>query len=329
MSFSSRRLLQLGAAALLAITAAGSAQAANVVLNKDQAVNTSWATAADWTPNGAAAAGNAYFVGRDATGGVTGITYTLDTGMAATITKLRTPTGTANVTFPGDSLTIDTSGTLGCKVVYPAVVTINNLILKGTALVADMNGTDTFTLAGLMSVSGTPTFLSTDKNRNYCINSQLTGSGTITVKNNLKNAGATIDATQTMFVLNNDTNTYSGAFNIFDFTMYSRTANGLKTASAITINDTARFVAMSGITTDASNATLELKGSAAKLELRGALKVKKLILNGVEVPGQPGIVYTAANLATMYPGSVINSGGSVTIVSPTTVPVEISGFSAE
>lgn len=329
MLFSSRRLLQLGTAALLTLTAAGSARAANVFLNKDQASGSSWATAADWSSAAAAGAGNAYFVGRDSAGATTGITYVFDTGMQATITKLRTPTGTASVTFPGDALTIDTSGTLGCKVTQPAVVTINNLTLKGTALVADMNGTDTFTLAGLCAVSGTPTFLSTDKNRNYLVNSQLTGSGTITVKNNLMNAGAVLDATQTFFALNNDTNTYTGAFNIYDFTMSAKTANSLKTATNITLYNTSRFVAMPGFTTDASAAVLELKGANTKLELRGGLKVKKLILNGAEVPGTAGIVYTAANLATMYPNSVINSGGSVTITSPSTVPVEISGFSAE
>lgn len=115
---------------------ASNAGAATVTLTAADLINTSsFNTNLHWSDGQAPSAANDYVVN---------------------IERLRTPTAGADYTFAGNSLTIGTTtGKFTYKTLGSRTITVNNLILAG-GLVEHLQGsTETFTLAGNISVTGT------------------------------------------------------------------------------------------------------------------------------------------------------------------------------
>jgi beta-glucosidase len=144
------------------------ADGATIALNASDALNTSsFNSGLHWTGGAAPAAGNAY-----QTAGF----------------LLRTPQNATSVSFPGDSLEVQSGGTLRQKTA--ATVTITNLILQNTAILelTQPNGVNTAasagTLAGGITVNGTATLhagISGDNaGHTFTLNSTIGGSGGFT-----------------------------------------------------------------------------------------------------------------------------------------------------
>ena len=162
------------------------ARAATIAMNASDAINTSsFNTGLHWAGGAVPQPGNAYQT-------------------AAFL--LRTPQNAAAISFAGDSLEIQTGGTLRDKTA--ATVTITNLILQNTAIVeltqpnGVNNATAAGTLAGNITLNGTATIhagISTDAaGETLSINATMTGAGGFTT------AGSTGN------ILLNGTNTYAG-----------------------------------------------------------------------------------------------------------------------
>lgn len=120
----------------LAMALSPQARAANITMSGSNATGSSGLNSgSDWTGGAAPASGNKYFTGTNV---------------------LRSPANGGNVTFPGDSLSIDTGGRLLFKNTgTTAVTTIANLVLNGGTVDFATTSSDTnvSTLAGGISVN--------------------------------------------------------------------------------------------------------------------------------------------------------------------------------
>jgi hypothetical protein len=199
-----------------------------VTLTATDAINTtSFNTALHWSNGAAPSAANDYVVN---------------------IPRLRTPTTTGAYTFAGNSLTLDTStGTLSYKTVGSNAITINNLILAGGLIDHLQGSTETFTLAGNMSVTGTGSRISAAQGP-VNITAPISGTGDLIFNGGSATYRTTISGT----------NTYTG--NI--------TVNGLITAAA---GSSLKFV----IGANGANNTISGAGTATfngtfQIDLSGA-----------------------------------------------------------
>lgn len=132
-------------------------QAANLTTTQSQGGSTDW-TAAIWKTNGtgtavSAVSGNAYECVANGTA----------IGANLNETRLRNPTNGGVVTFPGDSLTLDTNTEIRMKIVgttlnFPGVSGNPGLILNGGTLnVGDSGG---FSVSGVIQAApGTVSYL--------------------------------------------------------------------------------------------------------------------------------------------------------------------------
>lgn len=131
--------------------------------------------------------------------------------------QLRAPnTGLSNYTFAGDSLRMDSGGTLawtGAPGTPSGSLTVNNLILNG-GTVASFRSDTTFTLIGNISVTAESRFnvgsaanqTALDTTRNTIVNSTITGDSRIVM--NAQNAQANV------FRLNANNSGFSGGFQL-------------------------------------------------------------------------------------------------------------------
>jgi len=155
--------------ALAAATLAGwtTARADDVDLIQSSPFGTSWDRAASWSNNAPASAGNDYHVGRSPYNGF----------------YLRTPNNAGNPTFPGDSLTLHSTGSLALK--HNGTVTITDLRLDGGSISAS-TGNRTMAVGGNLRVDSDSTFnhFNTGNRRDMRLRSTLSGSGNLILKGN-------------------------------------------------------------------------------------------------------------------------------------------------
>jgi len=166
---------------LVALLMTQSASAANVNLTGDNAFGESWTTGADWSDGNPAQSGNAYHVGNAA--GKT----------------LRTPNDVTDPTFPGDSLTIHGTGTMGMK--HYGTATIADLRLDG-GQISHWVGNRTMTIGGNLTVVSASTFSASGTDRTTGLSSTVTGAA------NLAITGTGV------FRLTGDTSGYSGNWTV-------------------------------------------------------------------------------------------------------------------
>jgi autotransporter-associated beta strand protein len=150
-----------GWCALLAVVllATGTAQAANIFMigSDTNGAITSFNGGVNWPGGLAPTNGNAYFTGANI---------------------IRTPLGSSDYTFAGDSLSIDSGGNMNLKTT-PSTITITNLILNGGAMA---NGIGPLTVAGNIIVTATSTVDVQGSGRNLTIVAPISGTNTITEK---------------------------------------------------------------------------------------------------------------------------------------------------
>lgn len=137
-----------------------------VNLVNSNAFGNSWQTGADWSDGQLAGPGNAYHVGQDPAN-----------------RGLRTPNNVNNPTFPGDSLTIHSTGSMGLK--HNGTVTVNDLHLDGGSISAS-TGNRTMAVGGNLSVDSTSTFnlVNASNRRDIRLTSTLSGSGNLILTGN-------------------------------------------------------------------------------------------------------------------------------------------------
>jgi hypothetical protein len=228
----------------LAIALMAIARAETVTLTATDALNTSsFNTALHWSNGAAPSAGNDYVVN---------------------IPRLRTPATTGAYTFAGDSLTIGTSaGNMSYKTVGSNTITVNNLILSGGLIDHLQGSTETFTLAGAMSVTGTGSRISATQGP-VNITAPISGSGELIFNGGTGSYRTTISGT----------NTHTG--NII--------VNGLITAAA---ESSMKFViGASGVNNTISGAGTAAFNGTFNIDLTGASQ-------------NPGDSWTLVNAATL------------------------------
>ncbi|WP_367870295.1 LamG-like jellyroll fold domain-containing protein [Luteolibacter sp. Populi] len=181
--------------ALLALGLALPLHAATVTLSATDAPgSSSFNAAGNWNPASAPSAGNDYVV---------------------PIQRLRTPTPVdpdplvTGYTFAGNSLTLSTAaGNLTFKTNASYIITVPNLILAG-GLIDHLNaGTQTFTLAGNLTVTGTGSRISATQGP-INVTAPIAGSGDLTI---IANLGTTFSAANTF----TGNLTVNGAFTLAD-----------------------------------------------------------------------------------------------------------------
>lgn len=151
--------------------------AADVTSIGNNALSQSWDTAEDWSDNQPASAGNNYSI----TNGFT----------------IRTPDGSGNFLFPGDSLTILTGGTLALKNKSP--ITANIIGAGGQISQFSISQTpDIAVIRGTALLAGDLILNSSASNRTITLESDISGTG------NIIKRGAGI------LVLSSGNNTFSG-----------------------------------------------------------------------------------------------------------------------
>jgi len=155
----SRLLIAILSAAGLAVGVSGDALGAVITLSTNHALHEDWSTLNRWSDNQAAQSGNDYHVG-DSTG-----------------KTMRTPES-ANPVFPGDSLTIHTTGVMGLK--NNGTVTVADLHLDG-GKISHWVGNRTIGVSGTITVDSNSTLdINTDANRIMQLAGTVKGPGNLT-----------------------------------------------------------------------------------------------------------------------------------------------------
>lgn len=135
--------------------------AADVTSTGTNALNQSWDTAEDWSDGNPATAGNDYYITD---------TFTI-----------RTPDGSGNFVFPGNSLAIQTGGTLGLKNKSPISV---NIVGTGGQIshFSTSRTPDEAVIQGTVFLAGDLIFNSSLSTRIITLESSIAGTGSITKK---------------------------------------------------------------------------------------------------------------------------------------------------
>ena len=162
---------------------------ASVTLITSTPINKTWSDGVYWSDGKAAHAGVHYNVGDHPVG-----------------KSLRTPNNANNPTFPGDSLTIHSTGALGFK--HNGTVTINDLRLDGGTINAS-SGNRTMGLGGNLHVASDSTInlSNSGDTRDIELKSTLTGSGNLIVKG---------DSSYSILRFRSNTAGYTGAIVVED-----------------------------------------------------------------------------------------------------------------
>ena len=237
----------------------------------------SWHTGADWSDGQPAHAGDDYNVGNSATG-----------------KSLRTPNNASNPTFPGDSLTIHSTGTLGMK--HNGTAQIADLLLDGGSL-SSWVGNRTMGFGGTLTVLSASTLnvSNSGDSRRIVIHSLLSGGGDLNV------AGAdSNDYVQ----LTNAGNTYTGNWSVSGGRLEAQGAGSLGTGN-VTVNSGARI-----------DVDYDLNYSADWI-LDGAMVLDQTHTLGNLSIGTRQIAdgtYSFADLNASYNGNFVDGGsGSITV----------------
>ncbi|MBC8094511.1 MAG: LamG domain-containing protein, partial [Akkermansiaceae bacterium] len=185
---------------------------ANISLNATDALGTSsFNSGLNWVGGAAPVAGNAYLT-------------------AAFL--LRTPQAAANYTFAGNSLEIQSGGSLRHKTI--GTITINNLILQNTAILEltrpnDVNNaTAAGTLAGNITLNGTATIRAG-------ISGDVAGE-TLTISSTISGTGGFTTTGSTGKIILTGANTYTGGTTIVDGSLALGTSNVLANTGALTLD---------------------------------------------------------------------------------------------
>lgn len=191
----------------LALALAPHARGANVTLNAADALNTSSFNAAqNWSNAAAPSAANDYIVN---------------------IQRLRTPATAGEYVFAGNSLTIGTTtGNLTYKTAGSHVITVNNLILSGGLIDHLQGSTETFTLAGNLSVTGTGSRIGATQGP-VNITAPISGTGDLTFTGGNATYRTTLSGT----------NTHSGNITVTGFLTAADTSSLAFTIRASGVNN--------------------------------------------------------------------------------------------
>lgn len=286
--------------------------AANFVLNAtDAAGTTSFNSGLHWPGGAAPAPGNTYQTANF---------------------LLRTPANATAITFQGDSLEVQTGGTLRDKTA--AVVTITNLILAQGAIVelTQPNGVNTAaaagTLAGNITLNGTATFhagISTDvAGETFTVSSTISGAGGITTSGSngkvVLTGTNTYSGDTTVAGLANSTLRLGSENAVSNSTVVISLANGLAFSSGITSFN------LGGLA-GASNTTLtNLGGAAVTLVVGGnnAGTTYAGILSGAGGLTKVGTGTLTLNNANNYAGITTVNAGKLAVSSAQATTNEIS-----
>ena len=230
---SSRRAALVLAGSIAALVAVHpSAQAASITLTADDTTGTSLNTGTNWSDGLAPSAGKTYDV--------------------PSPRVLRSPNTTANITFAGDSLTLDSGvifllkGTAAPTSTTQSILTFNNnatnpggLILNGGVVRQAVGGTDASTLAGLITVQANSTLSAQFATETLYVNSTITGTANLQIGYTGEVGTVVQSAANTTYSGNLTVGTGSTAMTLRG--VNSGTTNVLQAfgTGAITINNTA------------------------------------------------------------------------------------------
>jgi hypothetical protein len=298
------RWLLLGAMILTGL--AGAARAADVYQSATMPMNITWTNVTDgattplnlFSDGQAAHAGADYFIGRLRDRSV-------PPGQTATVTCRTPPTG-ADATFPGDSLTVDTQGSLSYKQPGTRKLTVNKMNLIGTGSFGNAQPNSTCTLYGDVTIHDTPTInmsSASDFRNIYCY-ATLQGDGTLSLN------GDNVPAYFKKFMISGDNNTFSGSLVVKDMLLILDTPKSVYTVQSITLNSTAKLQPTVNILAPSTSLTV---AATAQLILDKNLNLAGCTINGTTLT--PG-THSGAELAAAYPTQVVNNGGSVTVGNP-------------
>lgn len=256
---------------ILALSTAGSLHSADVTLQNSDALGaTSFNTGLNWSDTNPPAPGNDYFTSN---------------------LVLRTPEVTNNFTFQGDSLTINSGGTLATKTT--GTLTINNLVLAGGTLSHFASpGVGITTIAGngisVTANSSIATGGAGQSQRTWVINSPLSGTGNLTFSGDLSSATANIRRVD----LAGNNAGYTGAMTINqDVTVRAFGTNALGGGTAtLTINP--------------NNAQL------GGLELHGVTSDRNIVISGRHTSNTTALL-AAAGSSVLNGNISLNTGGSL------------------
>ena len=212
----------------LALALAPHARSANVTLNAtDPLGSSSFNTALNWSNAAAPSAANDYIVN---------------------IQRLRTPVTGADYTFAGNSLTIGTTtGNMSYKTLGSRIITVNNLVLSGGLIDHLQGSSETFTLAGTLSVTGTGSRIAATQGP-VVITAPISGTGDLTFTGGNATFRTTIAGT----------NTHTGNVTITGFVTASDTSSLAFTIGASGVNNS-----ISGAGTVAFNGAFNLNLTGA------------------------------------------------------------------
>jgi hypothetical protein len=249
-----------------------------------------------------------YFVGRNRSGAVpSGLTAGTGIGIR--------PPAEVDATFPGDSLTIDTDGSLVLKPkggVATTNCTVSNLTVKGTGLISQASNAKgdantTATLSGRLTLADTPSIKISDiYDRILILDSEIGGSGVLTL--NLAPSNQTPVGTRKVIIQNN-ANTFSGSIvqNHGFFTIGNTKALG--NTHNLTVNAPGKLLATTNVNASATTLTLN---TTATLVLSTQVNFGNCIINGKQLANG---TYKASDLQTSFEANITNAGGSL-IVGP-------------
>jgi hypothetical protein len=298
-----------------------------------QAVGFDWNTITNWNPYGQSAAASAYQN--------PGSTFEVVVG-----SRLRSPTGTNNVVFPDDQLTIDGGGVfenatlnavgeLRFKNTNPTSTNyFKKLVLNGGQL--DLGDNTALVIQGQLDIANNSTIyvdsIANTADRGYQIDSWLTGSGTILWHQNTGGLGG-LD-----LLITGTTNTFNGQWIVDQGALVGAGMNSLGTNN-ITVGSgglTAAIETLYDINNTNGSLTLDANGM---MFLHQNDHFASVTINGTPLANG---TYSFATLNSTYPanfpatwtlqnGSVITTGsgqiivGNVPLLSPHITGITVSG----
>jgi hypothetical protein len=276
--------------ALLAACLLGTASAkAQIVLTAGDGFGTSsFNTAGHWSDSLAPSAGKTY-----------AISY-----------LLRTPTAAGNYNFAGDSLTINSAGSMYYKGASGYTITAN-IILNGGFITN--GGENPYTLAGTLNLATSSSLYGFTKL--VTVNSLITGgsSSTLAIRSTALSSADLTGGT----ILTNSANSYSGGTSVFDNASLFANADHVLGTGNVTLGARASLTLSGGLTNDyiANSASLILAANSNTvfLNFSGIDYITGLSLNNGSTYLAPG-TYGAIGSGADYTYSIFTGTGMLAVI---------------
>jgi autotransporter-associated beta strand protein len=154
--------------------------------------------------------------------------------------RLRTPDGAATADFQGNSLTVQSGGSLALKAADGGSVNVDDLIIEDGGEIVVFSPSSTMTLTGSITLTGVATLDGRDTGRVLAIDSDISGAGGLSITTS--GAGGTGEVR-----LGGANNTYTGDTVVTSSGLLTQgAASAFSAASAMTVNGTVQLNGFDG-----------------------------------------------------------------------------------